>query len=425
MANGHSLWSASATERNWNCPGALALTKDLPEQTSEAADWGTVAHGLAELCFDHQRPAAEYIGVKMKGKKYEFVVDDEMAETAQIYIDYVLGQAKKALKQIGSYDLKKVLQIERRFSLDKINPPFEAGGTADAVIYFAEEKRIEVVDLKGGRGLAVEAKNNGQERSYGVGVALDNPTRVIEYVTTTIVQPRAAHKDGPIRSETIHVADLVEWTQDLLAAMARSKEAMDAKPTMAVVEWRDKYLTAGAWCTKTFCKAAGFCPALEKKALDAAGVWFDDIGQPRLTNRPEELDPDHAAQILDAADMIGDWINAVRAYWHAQAEAGVVIPNHILVPKIGRETWFDGREAEAAKIAIAAGLPNDKVFNDPKIKTPKQIRESLKKARLEGAAAQLEGMSGAESKGSNLVRIDKTSREAIKPAAHQFFDVLE
>lgn len=423
----HAQWSASSTDRNWNCSGAMALTMDLPETTNEAADWGTACHQISEKCLREGTQASDYIGKVEKGKKYEFEVDEEMAETAQMYVDYVRRQVIDAApKGTNPSDL---LQIEQRFSLAALNPPFEAGGTGDAVIYHPTEKMIEVVDLKGGRGVVVEAKGNPQLRTYGLGAMLANPSLKVNKIKVTIVQPRAGHKDGRIRDEPFHVADLVEWTTDLMAAMHRSKSALvefadvrDGKTPLAV--WAAKWLKAGDHCK--FCKAAGFCPALEQRALDTAGVWFDDLDQPRLSNSPDTLSPERASQLLDAADMIGDWINAVRAYWHGEAESGVEIPNYILVPKEGREKWNDDAAAKAAAAkAVAAGVPTDKVWNDPKPRTPKQIRDALVKAKKGDIADEIKALSGSESKGTNLVRTTKTTRPAVTPSVHKHLSNLD
>lgn len=429
-AREHSVWSASSTDRNWNCAGALALTKDLPETTNEAADWGTCAHQIAEKCLRDGVQADEFIGTTQKGKKFEFEVDEEMADTAQVFIDYVRKAAIEAApKKVNPASL---LQIEQHFTLESLKPPFDAGGTADAVIYNPAEKLLEVVDLKGGRGVVVEVKGNPQLRTYALGAMLANPKLDVERVKVTIVQPRAGHKDGRIRSEEFHVIDLVEWTTDLMAAMKRAYDALmykreyDASVTpdaMAPATWNVTFLKAGDHCK--FCKAAGFCPSLEQRALDAAGVWFDDLDQPRISNSPDTLSPERAAQVLDAADMMGEWMNAVRAYWHGQAEAGVEIPNYVLVPKEGREKWNDDAAAKtAAAAALKAGLPDAKVWNAPKPRTPKQIREALTKAKKADVAKKLEALSGAESKGTNLVRESKTTRSAVAPAVHKHFDIL-
>lgn len=408
-ARDHAEWSASATERNWACPGALTLTAGLPERPNEAADWGTCCHQVAEKCLRNGNDAIEYIGTVEKGKTFENEVDEEMAETAQMYVDYV--RSRNADK----------LFVEQKFSLSSLNPPFEAGGTADAVVYTAAEKLLEVIDLKGGRGVVVEIEGNPQLRTYALGALLANPDLDAETVKVTIVQPRAHHKSGRIRSETFHTMELLyDWTSDLLQAMGRAKAAKDAYGK--VPAWASTYLKAGDHCK--FCKVAGACPALQQRVYDTARVWFDDQDKPRISNSPDAMSPEALAMALDAADMIGDWLNAVRAFAHAQAESGITIPNYILVQKESREKWFEGNDAVAAEKAIAAGLPEEKVFNAPKIRTPKQIRDALKKAKLSDVAEEIKDLSGTETTGTNLVRADNTSREAVKPSAHKHFDII-
>ncbi len=89
------------------------------------------------------------------------------------------------------------LWIEQRFKLEAINPPFEAGGTADAVIFHDGAQLLEVVDLKGGRGIVVEALGNKQARTYALGAVLNNPGLDIQEVKVTIVQPRRRTGTGP------------------------------------------------------------------------------------------------------------------------------------------------------------------------------------------------------------------------------------
>lgn len=411
----HATWSASATERNWNCSGALAMTKDLPEQTNEAADWGTCCHQISEKCLREGVQAIDFLGTIEKGKKYEFEVDEEMVETAQMYVDYVRKRVIEAAPK--NVNPASLLQIEQRFSLASLKPPFEAGGTGDAVIYFPLEKLIEVVDLKGGRGVVVEAKGNKQGRTYGLGAMLANPQLVVERIRVTIVQPRAGHQDGRIRSETFHVADLIEWTTDLLEKMHRSKKAMIDRPTMNSTVWEREYLNAGDHCGKTFCKAAGFCPALERKALDTAGVWFDDLDQPRLSNTPDMLSPERAAQLLDAADMIGEYINAVRAYWHSQAEMGIEIPNYVLVDKIGRRKW---KEADETVVATLKAKGVDDPFTR-KVVSPAQAEKLLGTKRK----AELAELIETPVNGTNLTRADKTTRKAATPSVNKHFSVLD
>lgn len=418
----HSTWSASATAGNWACAGRLALCEGQPDDTNQAADWGTVAHDVSEQCLTEGTNPIDYQGEVRKGKKFSFEVDEEMVEICETYVGYVRSRAAEA----GGTDL---MSVENRFSLAALNPPFDAGGTADAVIYFPKQKLLEVVDLKTGRGVKVGAKDNKQLRTYALGAFMANEKgRSVSKIKSTIIQPRVYRE--PLTDE-FHTADLIEWTSELLDKMNLSKQARDEYQAvkagdMSMGEWQAKWLSPGDHCHSSFCKARAFCPALEQKALDTAGVWFDDLDQPRISNQPDALSPERAAQILDAADMISDWINAVRAYWHEQAEMGVEIPNYVLVPKQGREKWDEGAEAEAAKLAVKAGVPEEKVFNAPKIRTPKQVRAELAKIK---ATKQLidaiSGMSSTPETGSNLVRADKTTRSPVKPKVEQHFDILD
>lgn len=392
---GHAPWSASASARNWACPGAYNATKNLPPQPeSFAAAWGTACHQLSERCLQSGKDADEYIGLVEQTSEHEIEVDEELAQTAQVYIDYV--------RQLG--ERADWLRIEQYYSLASLKPPIEAGGTADATAWLPEEGVLEVVDLKGGRGVFVSAVENKQARTYALGALLAHPGLPVEKVRATIVQPRIQNSAGFIRSEEFETADLIDWTTDLLAAMEAS-----AKP--------DAPFVAGDHCSKTFCPAQGFCPALKAKALDAAGVWFDDLGDAKTSNQPDDMMPEQIAQVLDSADMIQDWLNAVRAYAHRQVELGVAIPNYMLVDKRATKKWK--ADVDVAK-AVEGMVDADLIYNDPKIKTPTQIIKLLGKK-----ADAIADLWEAKSSGTNLVRKDKTTRKEVQPAVQQHFDILD
>ena len=423
----HATWSASASKGNMACPGRLALTMNLPETTSEAADWGTCAHQIAERCLRDGGDADRFIGTTEKAKVHSFEVDEEMADTAQTYVDYV--RIVSACAEGGVSDGLIIIEspflwIEQRFSLADLNPPFDAGGTGDAVIYLPAEKRLEIVDLKGGRGVVVEASENPQLRTYALGAMLANKGLDVESVTVTIVQPRAYHKEGRIRSETFHVVDLMEWTVDLLAAMNRSKQAIDERATLPEAAWAAKWLCAGDHCADTFCKARATCPALRRVVEDTVGIAFDPIDDtPKLTNAPDAGTPEERAKTLDMLDMIEDWVKAVRAHEHRMAEMGQPASGYGLVQKQGREKWASPEaEAKAKTLADFVGL-TDKIMNAPKIKTPKQVRYAFKKAGEE--LAGLDGLSETPISGTNLVKLSETSREPVPARVHQAFTPID
>lgn len=416
----HATWSASAAKRNMTCSGALGLilevTKYWPERTSEAADWGTCAHEIGDVCLRDGTDAVRFLGQTLKGKKHSFEVDEEMAECAQEYIDYCRSTNPD------------VQMVEQRFSFADLKPPFDAGGTGDFVGYHATDKLLEIVDLKGGRGVVVEAKGNPQLRSYGLGAVLANPNLDVETVKVTIVQPRAPHKDGRIRSETFTVGELVMWTSEMLAAMRRSKDAMDARTTitgdLTEEAWAETWLTPGPHCSDTFCPVAAVCPALRKRVEDSVGLHFDPITeQTTVRNAPDAGDPDERAKRLDSLDMIEGWVKEVRAHEHRMAEMGQPASGYGLVEKTGREKWTDAEaEKKARAAAQAAKLDEAKYLNPGKLRTPKQVREAMKKAQAD--VTVLDGLSSTPVSGTNLVRLDGSIRPAI-PQVEQHFEAIK
>jgi len=410
-ARDHATWSASATARNVHCAGALALTRYAPEKSSIHADTGTAVHQIAEKCLRTGVDADTFVDTVEDAKGRKVPVTEEMANSAQEYVDY----CQIRMGEAGGLNFET--WIEERFSLADLGTPFDAGGTGDFVIYLPTTHELEIVDLKNGMGV-VDVKDNPQLRTYGLGALLAHPELDVDTVTVTIVQPRAPHKDGRIRSETFTVAELVEWTADLLAAMQRSKQAIDefdaaGANSVLLDEWRDKWLRPGK-CT--FCPVEGSCPALKRDALSVAKIWFDDMDQPQIGNAALDQSPEALARDLDMIPMLEDWVKARRAFAHAQAEAGVAIPGYQLSDKIGNRKWVD--TVSAAQLQVAAGVPEADVYVEPKLKSPAQMDKLLGAKRK----ALIEPFVTREVTGTNLVSVAKSTRPAAKTVAERFFE---
>ena len=213
-ARGHSRWSASASARNFACPGALALIEasGVEDRESEAAAWGTVCHQIAERCLRSGADAAAHIGETVKTENFTFRFDDEMAECTQVFLEYVRGRLDEYLADTSIVDWDDpnatppaTLLVEQYFDLSTpLGLPIEAGGTGDAVLLFPAWNMVEVVDLKTGKKW-VDAEGNPQTRHYGLGAALSNKGGWSK-IRTTIVQPRVG--DNCVRSEDFGVDGL-------------------------------------------------------------------------------------------------------------------------------------------------------------------------------------------------------------------------
>ena len=216
----HARWSASATAANWTCAGRMAMMSIAPDQKDSIyAAEGTAAHEISERALKGNKDCSEFLGETLKVGDFDIEITEEIVNSAQTYVDYVSEQS------VGA-----PLFLEERYTLDALDPPFEAGGTCDAIILNPTTGVLEVIDLKHGKGI-VDVNENKQTRTYALMALLNAPKELsnkIDYIKVTIVQPRAYHKDGRIRSETFHLAELIEWTAELLRAMGRSKVALEA-----------------------------------------------------------------------------------------------------------------------------------------------------------------------------------------------------
>lgn len=410
----HATWAASATARNTHCKGALAIGRFAPEQkSSRHADYGTAGHQIAERCLRNGKDAIDYMGMIEKTKNRDIEVDEELVNSVQEYIDYCRLLILEYVDETGE---QPQFWIEERFSLAELNTPFDAGGTGDFVIYFPRWRLLAVVDFKNGMGV-VDVNENKQLRTYGLGALLKHPGLDVEQVRVTIVQPRAPHKEGRIRSETIHVADLVDWTSELLTDMRQSKQAereYDAcnGNTVLLDEWAETWLTPGK-CT--FCPVEGSCPKLKRDALSVAKVWFDDFDQPRIGNEALDTSPEALNRDLNLIPMLEDWIKARRALAHSMAESGVEFDDHQLADKISNRKWKD--DDEAATVLAGQGLSEAQIFTK-KLVSPAQAEKALGSKRK----ASIEPFVTREVTGTNLVSKAKTTRPAAKSKAEQYFD---
>src|SRR3546814_4893751 len=94
--------------------------------------------------------------------------------------------------------------------------------TGDAVLYRPSTGELRVYDLKYGRGVPVEVERNSQELYYGLGATMAEPGRLVNTVELVIVQPRAPHRDGPVRRWETTGMELLDWAVELVDAAKRT-----------------------------------------------------------------------------------------------------------------------------------------------------------------------------------------------------------
>ena len=95
MGGTHALLSPSSASRWLNCPGSVALTRDLPDVQSEYSLEGTCAHTLAQYCFQDKNDAVKHVGKSNAVEDVDaYRIEPDMADYVQMYLDFVRREAQ-------------------------------------------------------------------------------------------------------------------------------------------------------------------------------------------------------------------------------------------------------------------------------------------------------------------------------------------
>lgn len=344
----HASLGASSAYRWLACPGSVSLSANIPRKDTSYSLEGTAAHALAEISYNARLDPSNWLDERIEG----VVVTSDMADAVRVYVDFLRGLS------VGD----NLVQLERRFDLQKLNPPAPMFGTSDCTAYLPAERKLIVADYKHGAGVAVEVEDNPQLKYYGLGCLLQlSPAQRVDEVELIIVQPRAQHRDGPIRRWTCSVDVLIDFGTDLVVGAHRAMQA-------------DAGLNAGKWCR--FCPAQPMCPELHKETQLIAAEEFAE--KPLLD--PRLLTPVQLSQVLERADIVEDWLRSVRQHVQRTLEAGEEVPGWKLVPKRATRVWAN-QAATVEYLKQKECLDTEEIF-DLKMKSPAAIEKIVGKKNL-------------------------------------------
>lgn len=343
----HATLGASSAYRWMACAGSVKLSANIPRKDTDYSREGTAAHALAEIAYNANLDPSNWVDETVEGVR----VSADMADAVRVYVTFL-----RELVTAG-YEL----MLEHRFDLSKINPPAPMFGTSDCIAYHPGERKLIVADYKHGAGVPVDVDDNPQLKYYGLGALLQMPkTSRVDSVQLVIVQPRAIHRDGPVRSWECTPEHLFDFSADLLDGAHRTMQA-------------DAPLVPGKHCR--FCPAQPMCPELHKETQLIAADEF--AGRPLMD--PRLLTPEQLGQVLERADIVEDWLRAVRQYVHSQLESGQAVPGWKLVPKRASRVW--NSESEVLLWAKGAGFEPDELY-DMKLKSPAAFEKVVGKKNL-------------------------------------------
>lgn len=366
----HSLLSPSSAHRWMRCAGAAAATQDCGDSSSAFAREGTAAHELAEKALQYAdgnpvRKAEFWIGETIsvayeedgQPKSQEFVVDQEMADYVQVYVDQVMREPGELVIE-ETVDLSEVYGVEGE------------KGTADAIVLDHENDRLYVGDLKYGRGVQVYAQDNEQLYSYAAG-ALQAYDLMGDWKTITVAihQPRLHHYD----EHTLTRAELEEFIEHAAERAAAANALLDAD-----AEAIEAAKTAGDKQCQ-WCPIKGSCKTLATWTHQQVFADFTSLGvDPEQPREAAGLDDALLGKLLKRADIIESTTREWRAEVLRRVEAGMDVPGWKLVEgRMGARKWSD--EEAARKVMKGARMKDAEIYTKKLLTAPAAEKVIAKK----------------------------------------------
>lgn len=364
----HSAKGASSAERWMNCPGSSALIAafDLPE-TDEPSyrREGIAMHEAASDCLMRDIDTWEIAGETY----HETVIDPDMAEAIQVYIDRVRpliagGPAKGRFHNEAFF-------VEARLAAPDIHEAMfgsvDFGAMVSATVattmnglpvMAALEGFLDVTDLKGGEGIIVDPDNNAQMMYYAFMLIATHFAELDDDfpVRLTIVQPRAFSQEGPIREWWTTVGDIKRWVvRDLLPAMHST----------------DNELDAGKWCR--FCPAKLACPLLN--SLFRAAASYDPKEVVSLSSEALGLS-------YQKTEAVKFYMKALEDETYRRQMAGTAVPHTKLVNKKANRIFnptvtvkVEGKEVEIPIMDAVKKKFGDAAMTAPELKSPAELEK--------------------------------------------------
>jgi hypothetical protein len=354
----HAKLSPSKRSRWALCPGSIREEAKYPDEGSgPAAADGTHSHTLLEYCIQNNRfidPMTQ-IGAKFEDHEGEFVVHQDRAERVKVAYDYIMQASLNGICKI--------------ISESKVDPAFLLGrsdlsGTVDVQIIGGDT--LELIDYKDGMGI-VAAEGNMQLEQYAYGVLAGyklpvNGDYPIKTVRMTIIQPKLALRGmSAITSYEVPVSHLLANMGTIIAQAAATD-----KP--------DAPLVPGESQCK-FCRAKGSCSALASNVMKEVGIMFQpvvtetlDVAQQSADKDPSTMDDAQIRQIMEAAPLMRQLLEAVEKEALRRMESGQTIPGLKLVNGRGSRAWALPEDQMAEKL-VKMGIPKTAIY-ETKLVTP-------------------------------------------------------
>lgn len=349
MSSARVIYLRPSAAHTWKrCAGYAAIMtaiKALPDTADNTVrEDGTATHWWCAETW-HGRHVA--VGAMSPNGRE---LTEELTRGGQEYLDV-----------IGAWGYPAFTRVESPLPTGRIFPGTQ-DGTPDA--YRVTDSPIGyLADLKMGFRL-VEVWRNDQLVVYGW--TLFCLFAHLEELVLTIVQPRAAHRDGTVRTWRV--------TREEMRPLA---EALQVAALNAHAD--DPMCTVSDACGN--CGASHACTTSQAAGYAGMDVSYDVT--------PHEL-PDNElayelAQLQRAAAHMEHRITGLSAQAESIIRNGRRVPGFELARKATRFRWPEERRAEVEQIGRLLGV---EVHEPPKLKSPAKLRDAIPGLNVEAMYAE-------------------------------------
>lgn len=330
----HALLSASSAKKWLHCTPSARLEDTIPDERSEYAAEGTLAHSLCELNLCKRFTDKNMTERTFKGRLNKLMKEPhyakEMDGFTDSYVDYITDIAY-------GFPSMPFMAVEKRVDYSEWAP--EGFGTCDCVMVYGDQ--MHICDFKYGKGVPVSAYENDQLRLYALGAW--NELRMIfpiKRVVLHIIQPRTGN---PSSWET-SIEELLQWGRQVV------------KPAAQKAFKGEGECVQGEWCDSGFCRLRATCRKRAEENHKLMGEAVNrDPNVSSVMKLPPQISNEEVGRILKDAQFLASWVKKLEAYAQGELLAGREIPGWKLVE--GRSTRTISDVDAAFRALQAAGYP--------------------------------------------------------------------
>lgn len=344
----HSLISPSGAHRWMNCPGSVTMEKDLPDSGSAYAAEGTTAHALLEQAIIAWKMPSEVDPATLGDNVDRSYINAEMNDCIDLVYEYIRDQRDRTKAE--------TLYSEQRYPLGG----YLGGGWGTADVTMIAGTTLHIMDLKYGKGVPVDPKENPQLMLYALGAyGMFNDLMGFENVVLHIMQPRI--NGGVFASWKLTVKKLLQFGEKVKKAVTATQSASPK-------------FKAGDWCR--FCKAKAFCMARASTCTSLAPVSAKEANT---------IPADQIAAYLKTGEDVAAWVKDLKEYALGLCLSGETVKGLKAVEGLSRRRWSD---QEAAFKKLQENGIEEALLYDRTPKTLAQLEKELGARNFNAIAAE-------------------------------------